>query len=85
MKYLLLLALFCLIGCEKDFPQKSTGQRHRVELYSGGKLVRSWVAVGTVGRTSGVYHFDDEETGKTVFVSDNQGTLVVSVAEGSVK
>lgn len=81
MKTLLIFALFFCLGCDSNFKQVQNGQRFKVELYSEGQLVREWTTVGTVGRTSGVYHFADEATGETVYVTADQGSLVVTSAE----
>lgn len=81
MKWLWLIAL-CFIGCaEPDFAQGKGSEKFRVELFSNGTLVRSWVSVGSVGRKGGVYSFEDEATGKIVYVPGGEGTLVITSAE----
>ncbi len=76
------LLLISFLGCvDQDIPQKRTQDRFQIKLYSNGKLVSSWISSGTVGRTRGVFHFKDEETGKTVWVSTKAGNLIVTSAE----
>lgn len=81
MKWLLLIC-FCFLGCgEGDFTANQGSQDYRVELYSDGELVREWVSVGSVGRTRGVYNFVDQETGSKVWISSDQGNLVITQIE----
>jgi len=53
------------------------GDKHTVELYSGGKLVRSWVSTGKVISTerSDGYYFRDQQCDCNVEVS---GDLVIT-------
>ena len=53
------------------------GDEHKVEMYSGGKLVKEWVATGKVQSESNSdgYYFNDKETGKLVEVS---GDIVIT-------
>ena len=53
------------------------GDKHTVELYSGGKLVRSWVSTGKVvsSEHSDGYYFRDQQCDCNVEVS---GDLVIT-------
>lgn len=53
------------------------GDKHLVELYSGGKLVRTWTSTGKVQSTenSDGYYFRDEKCGCNVEVS---GDIVIT-------
>lgn len=53
------------------------GSDHKVEMYSGGKLVREWVSDGKVINESNSdgYFFEDKETGKLIEVS---GDVVIT-------
>lgn len=53
------------------------GDKHTVELYSGGKLVRSWVSTGKVvsSEHSDGYYFRDRQCDCNVEVS---GDLVIT-------
>lgn len=58
----------------------SYGDKHKIELYSGGKMVRSWVSTGKVKSESNSdgYYFRDNETDKLVRVT---GDLVITPVE----
>jgi hypothetical protein len=80
-KHLLFIALAALLvsGC-KDATMaqwNSLGKRHRVDLYSGGQKVATWVSTGNVSNQSQSdgYSFEDEATKKLVEVS---GTVVIT-------
>lgn len=53
------------------------GNRHKVEMYSGGVKVREWISTGYVENSSGSdgYFFRDEESGRRVTVS---GDVVIT-------
>jgi hypothetical protein len=58
------------------------GNKFSVEMYSGGKLVRSWISSGKVKSEEGSdgYFFIDSQTGKLVEVS---GDVVITNADNS--
>lgn len=70
---------FSIVSCtDAQWSQvTSLGDSFRVDLYSGGKLVRTWHSTGKVGTEtqSDGYFFRDKETDKLVRVS---GDLVVT-------
>jgi len=75
MKYFFaLLFIAGMAGCTAGDMEKlqSLGSEHKVELYSGGQLVRSWTSTGKVlnGRSDG-YYFEDAETGCLIEISGN--------------
>lgn len=47
------------------------GSRHKIELYSGGKLVGEWIATGKVLNSSNSdgYHFKDEASKVNIEIS----------------
>lgn len=47
------------------------GDQFKVEMYSGGKLVREWTSTGKVSIEEGTdgYYFKDKDTGKLIEVS----------------
>jgi len=53
------------------------GSKHKIELYSGGQMVRSWTSTGKVNssKDSDGYYFQDEATDVNVEVS---GTVVIT-------
>jgi len=61
-------------GKEKLF---NYGNEFQVDMYSGGKLVRSWVSTGKVNSEKGSdgYYFKDKATGKLVEVA---GDVVIT-------
>jgi len=58
----------------------SLGNKHTVQLYSGGKLVREWTSTGKVSSEEGSdgYFFKDEECQCIVEVS---GDVVITTIE----
>ena len=72
------VCLFCA-SCTDAEKAKLTGYggEYKVEMYSGGQLVRSWVATGKVHSESGSdgYYFNDKVTRKLVEVS---GDVVIT-------
>lgn len=53
------------------------GDEHRVELYSGGELVRTWTSSGKVHseQHSDGYYFNDKDTGLLIEVA---GDVVIT-------
>ena len=53
------------------------GSKHRVELYSGGQMVKSWISTGKVvsSENSDGYYFQDEAGSVNVEVS---GSVVIT-------
>lgn len=53
------------------------GSQHRVQLYSGGKLVGEWTSTGAVKNEnqSDGYFFKDQASGKLICVT---GTIVIT-------
>lgn len=53
------------------------GDEYKVEMYSGGKMVRSWTASGKVHSEGGSdgYFFNDKATGKLIEVA---GDVVIT-------
>ena len=70
-----------LWGCSDASYQrewKSLGQKHKIQLWSGGTLVREWTSTGrvrSVGAEDG-WCFVDKETDKLVIVT---GDLVIEM------
>lgn len=81
MKKVFIVVVFALVaaGCTDATKAKlgGYGDQHRVQLYSGGKLVRSWVASGKVQSESSSdgYYFNDEKTGLLIEVA---GDVVIT-------
>lgn len=69
-------------GCsDAKFSQfGALNSKHKIEFFSGGKLVKTWVSTGKVlsSETSDGYFFRDSETGINVEVS---GDVVISRIE----
>ena len=78
-----LLALCFFTGCTDAYISQvqSIGSPHRVELWSGGQMVREWTSTGKVlsETNSDGYYFCDKETGKLVRVT---GDLVITPVGG---
>lgn len=70
------------IGCtDTDLASFSAyGEEHKVELWSGGKMVKSWTSTGKVSseESSDGYKFMDKATKKLVRVS---GDVVITIVE----
>lgn len=78
MKKLLLLLPF-IVGCDAYVSKwQSLGSRHKVELYSGGEMVKSWVSTGKPmnEESSDGFYFCDAETNKIVRVT---GDVVITI------
>jgi hypothetical protein len=71
----MLLFCGCTSGQRADFA--ALGNRHKVEMYSGGIKVREWISPGYVESesTSDGYYFRDEDSGQRVTVS---GDVVIT-------
>lgn len=85
-RILIAVALFgALSSCTDSSREKmfNYGNSFKVEMYSGGKLVRSWISTGKVSAESGSdgYYFKDKATGKLVEVS---GDVVITNADSDV-
>jgi hypothetical protein len=83
VKFVFLLTLSLLIFSCTDSTQEKLfnyGNEFRVEMYSGGQLVRSWTSTGKVSSEEGSdgYYFKDKATGKLVEVS---GDVVITNAD----
>lgn len=82
MKKLLIVLCVVLSGCTDAARSQfaAYGSEHRVELYSGGQLVREWTSTGKVVTEvdSDGYYFTDKETKQLVRVS---GNLVITPIE----
>ncbi len=81
-KILVLVGLVTLIGltsCTDAYKSQwgGLGDEHRVELYSGGELVRSWTSTGKVESSSSSdgYYFRDKDCQCNVEVS---GDIVIT-------
>lgn len=75
-----IISLLCLTACKDSTRAQfsSLGKRHKVTLYSGGKMVGEWVSTGNVSnqeRSDG-YYFEDEKSRRLVEIS---GTVVIEV------
>jgi hypothetical protein len=75
-----ILALSFTLGC-KDATRaqfSALGKRHKITLYSGGKVVGEWISTGNVSNqeNSDGWYFEDEKTHRLVEVA---GTLVIEV------
>lgn len=83
LAFILGCLLASLVGCTDAGQARffALGQKHRVELYSGGQLVRSWTSTGKVfsEENSDGYYFMDQDTGVLVRVT---GDLVVTPITG---
>lgn len=56
------LTLVVLItGCAS--PSSAPAPRHKISLYAGPEVVRSWEVDGIAGSAGGMIWFDDKETG----------------------
>jgi hypothetical protein len=79
MKYLIVAVALLTAGCtDAEWSGvTSLGNKHVIELYSGGKMVRSWTSTGKVltEAESDGYHFRDSATDEYVRVS---GDVVVT-------
>lgn len=55
---------------------RSMGTKHRITLYSGGKVVGTWISTGNVSNQehSDGYYFEDDATKKLIEVS---GSVVI--------
>lgn len=76
---LLVVLLVLLVSCTDAGKEKlfNYGNSFKVEMYSGGVLIRSWISTGRVKSEtqSDGYYFKDSATGKLVEVS---GDLVIT-------
>ena len=77
--YGILICAVLLTGCTDGYMAgfNAYGDPHSVELYSGGKMVRSWSSTGKVQseESSDGFYFMDSETKKQVRVT---GDLVIT-------
>ena len=76
---LTITVLFSFASCTDAQRAKvgGLGDEFKVEMYSGGELVREWTSIGKVsseGNTDG-YYFKDKTTGKLIEVS---GDVVIT-------
>jgi hypothetical protein len=80
-KVMLIIAILALTSCTDATWDSTIGalnEKHYIEMYSGGKLVRSWTSTGKVTSESysDGYVFRCNETDKLVRVS---GDVVISI------
>lgn len=80
MKKVLFIGMICfLASCTNAEKEKmfNYGNEFKIEMYSGGVLVRSWISTGKVNSEEGSdgYYFEDKSTGKLVEVS---GDIVIT-------
>jgi hypothetical protein len=80
--FLLLVIGISALSCTDAVKEKylaNYGNSFKVEMYSGGKLVREWTSTGKVSteKESDGYFFKDKSTGKLVEVS---GDVVITNA-----
>jgi hypothetical protein len=80
-----ILCLTCLVfalGCTDAEWDRTLnyGTHFKIEMYSGGKLVREWTSTGKIDseKHSDGYYFRDKETGKLVTVS---GDVVITALD----
>lgn len=83
VSFLLVSISFVLLsGCTDSRREKlfNYGNEFKVEMYSGGQLVRSWISTGKVNSEEGSdgYYFKDKATGKLVEVA---GDVVITNAD----
>lgn len=73
------LSLFTLSSCTDATKSQfgGLGDKHKVEMYSGGKKIREWVSTGKVQSSSSSdgYYFRDQECDCNVEVS---GDVVIT-------
>jgi len=76
----LLIGVLAFSGCSYILPGErlKIGGKHKVSLYSGGELVRTWISAGTVDSDSGRFWFLEDGTGEKVVIS---GDIVVEVLQ----
>ena len=77
LKYLVLVVL--LASCTDATQSKITGfgKRYKIEVISGGQVVRTYISSGKVNSEHGSdgYYFNDETTNKLVEVS---GDIIIT-------
>jgi hypothetical protein len=76
---LLVITTIFMVSCTDAGQEKlfNYGNEFKVEMYSGGQLVRTWVSTGKVKSEEGSdgYYFKDKATGKLVEVA---GDIVIT-------
>jgi len=76
---LVVIATLFMVSCTDSKREKlfNYGNEFKVEMYSGGQLVRSWISTGKVNSEQGSdgYYFKDKATGKLVEVA---GDIVIT-------
>jgi hypothetical protein len=76
---IMVLSSILITSCTDSKREKmfNYGNEFKIELYSGGHLVRTWVSTGKVSseRESDGYYFKDKATGKLVEVT---GDIVIT-------
>jgi uncharacterized protein YceK len=72
----LIIAVVTLSGCSASLSRMSMGNS-KVEMYSGGQLVKTWTSSGRVLSEEGSdgWYFTDSTTNKVVIVS---GDIVIT-------
>lgn len=77
----LLITLFIILSCSCTDASRARltgyGDEYKVEMYSGGQMVRSWTSSGKVNSEGGSdgYYFNDKATGKLIEVA---GDVVIT-------
>ena len=78
-KLAMMMVVLALVGCSsaRRAALFSAGSKHKVELYSGGVCVRTWISRGMVSSESQSdgFFFEDDVTGKLIVVS---GPVVIT-------
>lgn len=82
MRKLFILGCLFLVGCTDAKYDRTFnfGTKFRVEMYSGGELVRTWISTGKISseQDSDGYYFRDSETENLVTVS---GDVVITALD----
>ena len=76
---LTLVTIIVMVSCTDARKEKmfNYNNEFKVEMYSGGQLVREWISTGKVNSEDGSdgYYFKDKSTGKLVEVT---GDIVIT-------
>lgn len=72
-----ILSVFSLVSCSDSLSSTYDGynKEHKVELYSGGKLIKTWTSTGKVGHSNMGYYFKDKKCQCQIEIS---GDVIVS-------
>lgn len=76
---LMTISTIFMVSCTDAKQEKlfNYGNEFKIEMYSGGQLVRTWISTGKVNSEQGSdgYYFKDKATGKLVEVT---GDVVIT-------